>query len=129
MNGPIVEHYEGLEATAANIRRLIGEDRARLLSEAFGGRRLYVPRDPGEHHPISVAIGLHAAAQLAAAFHGVSIDIPMLPEKRSQIRRLRFIDRKTVAAIAREVHCTERWVYKVCGESDELPSAQGRLFD
>lgn len=124
---PVVERYEGLEASTANIRRLIGDDAAGRLSRAFGGRRLYVPRSPGEHHPISAAIGHAAAAKLAGAFHGVSIDIPMAPDKQARILQL---DGQgwTRAAIAREVGCTERWVYMTLEKKNLEPSAQGRLF-
>jgi len=122
---PEVERYEGLEATAGNLRRLLGDEGARLLAEAFGGRRLYVPRSPGPHHPITVAIGEDRAGRLAGAFHGVGIDVPMLPAKKAEIRRL---DRLgwTRSAIARELRVTERWVYKTLQESEAVP--QPSLF-
>jgi hypothetical protein len=123
-----VEQFEGLEATTANFRRLLGDEGARLLAEAFGGRRLYIPRAPGEHHPITVALGQHRADQLAGAFHGVGIDIPMLAEKRSEIVRLDSIG-MTRAGIAKELRCTERWVYKVLAEGPSSTPRQARLFD
>ncbi len=123
-----VEYFEGLEATAENFRRLLGPDGARKLAEAFGGRRLYVPRNPGEHHPITVALGQSAADRLAGAFHGVGIDIPMLAERKAEIRRLDALG-WTRAAIAKEVKVTERWVYKTLAEGPSSPSRQAGLFD
>jgi DNA-binding transcriptional regulator LsrR (DeoR family) len=118
---------EGMEATAANLMRLLGEDKARGLAEAFGGRRLYVPRQPGPHHPITVAIGQEAAERLAAAFHGVGIDVPVMPATRTEIRRL-DAEGLTRADIARRLKITERWVYKTLAEAPSSPPRQGRLF-
>jgi DNA-binding NarL/FixJ family response regulator len=124
----VVERYEGLEATAANLRRLLGEEGARRLVDAFGGRRLYVPKCPGAHHPITVAVGQDAADQLAAAFHGVAIDVPMLPETRTEIRRL-DAEGLTRAAIARKLGVTERWVYMALAAPDKSDSRTPDLFD
>jgi DNA-binding transcriptional regulator LsrR (DeoR family) len=121
------EQIEGMEATAANLVRLLGEDGARALAQAFGGRRLYVPRQPGAHHPITVAVGQQAAERLAAAFHGVGIDVPVMPATRTEIRRL-DAEGLTRADIARKLGITERWVYKTLAEAPSLPSRQGRLF-
>jgi DNA-binding NarL/FixJ family response regulator len=124
----VAEHYEGLEATAANLRRILGDEGARRLAAAFGGRRLYVPRAPGAHHPITVALGQGAADRLAGAFHGVGIDVPMLPEAKAEIRRLAAAG-ATRAAIARQLKITERWVYKTLAEPESRPSRQASFFD
>jgi hypothetical protein len=124
----VVERYEGLEATADNLRRLLGDDAARALSQACGGRRLYVPKSPGPNHPITVILGQDKADQLAGAFHGVGIDVPMMPETQAQIRKLDALG-WTRAAIAREVRVTERWVYKTLSRPENSETPQGRLFD
>jgi Mor family transcriptional regulator len=121
------EQYEGLEATGDNLRRILGDEGARKLAAAFGGRRLYVPRDPGEHHPISVALGREGAARLAGAFHGVGIDIPMLPATRAEVRALDAAG-CTRADIARRLRITERWVYKILSEDEPARPRQGALF-
>jgi Mor family transcriptional regulator len=121
------EQYEGLEATGANLRRILGEDGARKLAETFGGRRLYVPRSPGEHHPITVALGRSGADRLAGAFHGCGIDVPMLPAKKAMVRELDAAG-VTRADIARRLKITERWVYKILSEPETSPSRQGALF-
>ncbi|HUO23681.1 MAG TPA: helix-turn-helix domain-containing protein [Caulobacteraceae bacterium] len=121
------EYYEGLEATVSNLRRLLGNDAFHRLTEAFGGRRLYIRARPGPNHPITVAIGQEAAEQLAGAFHGVDIDVPMSPQRRAEILRL---DRagKTRAETARILKITERWVYKVLEEGEKTSSSQPDLF-
>jgi alkanesulfonate monooxygenase SsuD/methylene tetrahydromethanopterin reductase-like flavin-dependent oxidoreductase (luciferase family) len=124
----IVERYEGLEVTTDNLRRLLGEDAARALSAHFGGSRVYVPKSPGEHHPISVAIGQDAAAQLAGAFHGNTITIPIAPEKQAEIHRL-GAEGKTRREIAAEVRCTERWVYKTLETAKKSKPPPRGLFD
>lgn len=121
------EPIEGLEATTDNMRRILGDDGLDRLAEAFGGRRLYVPAAPGPHHPITVAIGADLARKLGEAFHGVDIDIPMLPRTRAEIRRLDALG-WTRTRIARELRITERWVYKVLSAEEDLTSRQGRLF-
>ena len=44
---------EGLGATTEELKELLGEEGARKLAQAFGGRRLYVPVSHGAHHPIT----------------------------------------------------------------------------
>lgn len=123
-----VEYYDGLEATIDNLARLIGEDGLRDLVAVFGGRELYIPRAPGEHHPISVAVGQARAEQLAGAFHGVKISVPMRPDTAREIRQL-AAEGLTRRAIAAKVRVTERWVYKVLEESDQQePARQPGLF-
>lgn len=103
---------------------LLGEDGARKLAEAFGGRRLSVPRQPGAAHPITVAIGPEGAAKLASTYHGHGIDVPMLHARRERISEL---DRAGLSRseIARKVRVTERRVYQVLAEErdgePELP--------
>ena len=124
----IVERYEGLEPTVANLRLILGVATARLLSDRLGGRRLYVPRDPGPNHPISAAIGHEAAMQLAAAFPSEKIDVPMAPAKQEEIRRMRA-NGMTVSTIAREAGCTERWVYRTLAAPEGPQTQAPGLFD
>lgn len=111
------------------LEAVIGDDAARRLAERFGGTRLYVPRSPGEHHPITVTIGPEAAKRLASEFGGAApIDIPMLSCLRQRIIEL---DGQGMARakIARAVGRTERRIYQVLEEAREAAnSPQGRLF-
>lgn len=122
------ERYEGLEPTADNLARILGPDGARSLSDALGGRRLYVPRHPGPHHVITVALGPDGAARLAAAFGSEEIDIPMMPQRASEIVRLAAAG-LTRRQIAVQLRCTARWVYKVLEEHQDLPAQQPSFFD
>jgi len=129
LNKPLPnDSFEGMEATGANFKRLLGEEGARALASAFGGHRLYIPKAPGAHHPITVALGHKRAQRLAAAFCGSGIDIPMLPRVKAEIRRLGALG-LTRAAIARELKVTERWVYKTLAEPASTAAPQPSLFD
>jgi len=97
------------------IRQLIGDELATRLSLAFGGRRLYVPRQPGPHHPIAVAIGLAAALVIAREFGSARLDIPVTAGKRARIKTL-LASKVSISEIARALHCTERHVYYVQAE-------------
>jgi Mor family transcriptional regulator len=91
-----------------------GEAAAKLVAE-FGGRRLYVPHNPGPQDPVASVIGADAASVLARTFGGDRLVVPANFERAH--RRERIISARarglTIAAIAREHHCTERYVYRV----------------
>jgi hypothetical protein len=110
----------------------LGPETARKLADVFGGRRLYVPKAMGEHHPIVQTIGPQAAAVLAEHFGGAAgIDVPMLAERRARILELDAAGWSR-ARIARDVGCTERRVYQVLEQArrvaDRPPPRQGSLF-
>jgi DNA-binding transcriptional regulator LsrR (DeoR family) len=107
---------------------VIGEEAARRLAEAFGGRRLYIPKAPGEQHPITVAIGAAAAKVLAAEFGGSApIDVPMLSTRRARIVELDGLGWSR-AKIAREVGVTERRVYSALASlRNQRPRSAGKL--
>jgi DNA-binding NarL/FixJ family response regulator len=127
LRAPDLDDADGLRATADNLKRLIGDDGARALADAFGGRRLYVPKSPGAHHPLTHVIGPESAAALASAFHGMTLDVPMLPATQTEIVRLDGLG-WTRRAIARELKVTERWVYKTLAKAPTSPPRQGRLI-
>jgi hypothetical protein len=52
------------------------EDAAAELCRAFPGKRLYIPMDIPERHPISELIGYDQAKKLASAYGGFSIELP-----------------------------------------------------
>lgn len=108
------------------IVELIGVEKAAALSLALGGRRIYVPRNPGPHHPLAAAIGEEAAQAVAAEFPSHRLDIPLTAGKRKMIVSLRNDQRLSIARIAQELRCTERHVYQVL--ADEKAQQPG-LFD
>ncbi|WP_027360854.1 hypothetical protein [Desulforegula conservatrix] len=109
------------------------EDLESIMDEAdfvaflghFGGRRLYVPKNMGADHPISLVIGLGAAKMLADYLQGESVDLPTLDRynrrfKRKKIRELRK-QGKSFDMIAWECECSRRFVVQICRDGkDEI---------
>jgi Mor family transcriptional regulator len=97
------------------IERSIGDDAADKLIEDFGGRRLYIPLMPSPGDRITASIGLCAALAMAREFGGDRLPIPL--SRDSARRRARIValraEGSTISQIAHELHCTERYVYKV----------------
>jgi len=93
----------------------IGGDAADKLIADFGGRRLYIPRAPARGDLITRSIGLLAALTMARVFGGDRILIPATcshARRRARIVTLRA-EHVSISRIARELRCTERYVYKV----------------
>ena len=94
----------------------IGADAAGRLSARFGGRRLYIPRDPGSNHEISLVIGVEAAKAIACDHAGRTVDIPRALGVRARILELSR-QNVQVSRIAEMLRCTERHVYYVRAEA------------
>ena len=97
------------------IVRSIGEDAADKLIADFGGRRLYVPIAPGPRDQIARSIGLRGAMAMAHTFGSDRILVPVTSNhlrRRARIVAMRA-DHISISHIARELRCTERYVYKV----------------
>ncbi|MFZ2063981.1 MAG: helix-turn-helix domain-containing protein [Candidatus Binatus sp.] len=93
----------------------IGGDAADKLIADLGGRRLYIPITPTSGSTIARSIGLLAALAMARAFGGDRLLIPVTSDHLR--RRVRIVEmragRVSISRIARELRCTERYVYKV----------------
>jgi hypothetical protein len=93
----------------------IGGDAADKLIADLGGRRLYIPIAPTSGSTIARSIGLLAALAMARAFGGDRLLIPVTSDHYR--RRVRIVamraDHVSISRIARELRCTERYVYKV----------------
>jgi Homeodomain-like domain len=109
------EHERPLLEQLADI---IGEAAAVLLSVRFGGRRLYIPKDPIATSDLVGVIGLKASLLLARRFGGVHLEMPLERGKRERIVQLSN-GGKTVREIAEAVGCTERHVKYVRAEYRE----------
>lgn len=96
------------------------------LIEAHGGTRLYIPATPQRDGPVTQAVGIEAAARLAAAMGGDTIKVPLARHWR--IRVLRERDGLSYAAIARAVGMTEGAVHRHL-QAARLTAAQPSLFD
>ena len=73
-------------------------------------------RTPGADHPVSVAIGVEAAARLGEYYHGVRIEFPVSATKRRLVLDLKAAGWQN-RRIAQRLMMTERWVRKVIAES------------
>jgi hypothetical protein len=112
------------------VAAVLGEEAATLMSRTFGGRRLYVPRTVGIHHPLTVCIGPVRAGQLCEFMGGHSVEPTLLPGKRARIVELGAA-KVQKAEIARRIGCTERHVYQVLAEARGEAAATGQpgFFD
>jgi Mor family transcriptional regulator len=93
----------------------IGQAAADKLIADFGGRRLYIPMTPVAGNVVTRSIGLDAAIVMARVFGGDRLLIPSSnnhARRRGQILSMRA-QRTSISRIARELRCTERYVYKV----------------
>lgn len=90
---------------------LIGADNYLCLAEAMGGAMFHVPRQPGADHPITVAIGADAAAEVAANFHGLKITLPVSEYRRRAIAAL-AAQGLSGDAIARQLRLPRSTVYR-----------------
>jgi hypothetical protein len=97
------------------IVRSIGADAADKLIADFGGRRLYIPIAPAPDDQIARSIGLLSALAMARVFGSDRLLIPVTTDHAR--RRVRILamraDNVSVSRIARQLRCTERYVYKV----------------
>jgi len=97
------------------IVRSIGDNAADKLIADFGGRRLYILMAPGPDDQVTKSIGLVAALAMARVFGGDRLVIPLGSDQER--RRARIIamraDHLSIPLIARQLRCTERYVYKV----------------
>ena len=97
------------------ISHSIGGDAADKLIADFGGRRLYIPIAPGPGDQIARSIGLLPALAMARVFGSDRLLIPVTSTHRR--RRARIVamraEHVSISHIARQLRCTERYVYKV----------------
>lgn len=108
------------------ISRSIGGDAADKLIADFGGRRLYIPIAPGPGDLITRSIGLLPALEMARMFGSDRLLIPVTSNHNR--RRVRIVamraDNVSISRIARQLRCSERYVYKVLAlQRDPEPAA------
>jgi Mor family transcriptional regulator len=109
--------WDDVERTSLydQIAHSIGCDAADKLIADFGGRRLYIPVAPAPGDLLSRSIGLLPALALARTFGGDRLMIPVTSthaRRRARIVSMRA-NNVSIARIAHELRCTERYVYKV----------------
>jgi len=93
----------------------IGEEAADKLVADFGGRRLYIPMTPAAGDVVTGSIGLEAALAMSRVFGGDRLLIPSSNNNRRRRAEILALRRNgtSISRIARELRCTERYVYKV----------------
>jgi len=104
--------------------RSIGDEKAEKLIADFGGRRLYIPMAPGPGDRVTRSIGLVAALAMARMFGGDRLMIPLgTDQERRRVRILAMrADHFSIPRIARQLHCTQRYVYKVLALERSAPT-------
>jgi len=97
-----------------NIARVIGAGATARLISTFGGGRVYIAKNPGPFDAVARVIGGEAAGMLAGIFGGERIWFPNDAGHLTR-RRISLLRRRgsSVSRIARELHLSERYVYKV----------------
>lgn len=114
------------EQLTESLRHLLGADALVALTEAFGGRRLYVPQDLGPEHPIVRAIGAAAAGKLARRYSLAFIRVPLARELRARHYRAQGLSN---GEIATKLGITETGVDKLFARMDRPPAkGSGQLF-
>jgi len=114
----------------------IGADAADKLIADFGGRRLYIPIAPAPGDLLARSIGLLSAFAMARVFGSDRLLIPVTTDharRRFRILAMRA-DGVSISRIARQLRCTERYVYRVLALTrppdapsyDCPPSLEGR---
>ena len=113
--GGVVE-MEELRLTIDMIATALGQRSACRFADYFGDKRVRIPKAPHGPSALTGALGANAARLLSEQFGGGAIDVPTSSQyRRVQIARLRR-EGMSPAAIARQVACTQRYVYDVLAE-------------
>lgn len=112
----VLRRLAAASSVVEELSAVLAPDVVERLLAALGGCSIYVPkRAIGEHHPIAQAVGAKDAALVCEFFGGTALDLPLPRDKSRRIVELA----QTIGhrgTIARQVGCTERWVYKVLAE-------------
>ena len=107
----------GMGSLRNELEELLGTGGIRMLAEARGGRRAYIPRRIPDGHWIERALGRERADLLAFRYGGCRIDVPRRPSpggRDASIRNLRASGR-SVSSIAAEAGISERHVRRILG--------------
>jgi hypothetical protein len=87
-----------------------------VLAE-FGGGKVYVPKDPKEHHVLCQIIGVDRVKIIAKDFGDATIDLPLkqfgaIAMRRQAVKRA-CLDGRTTTSIVKEFRCSSRTVHKI----------------
>lgn len=111
--------------------KLIGLADTMKLVEAYGGVRLYVPKEWMEDdHPLVKLLGRASAEKLQSVYGGeMHFDIPKAVTALRVVRDTQIRAKRTQASVrelALEYRLTERYIHMICGEVED--DRQAGLF-
>lgn len=112
--------------TLRSLTALIGEENMARLSMEMGALRVYIPANPGEHHPLAVVIGLDAARKIGQVYGNMAFDVPVQIGINARILELKAQKLSTVR-IAHQLRINRRTVQRVI--SAALEKEQLDLFN
>jgi len=95
--------------TLEAITMLVGADNAALISMELGGKRVYIPHDPGEHSVMAQVVGLDNAKKISDIYGGMRMVVPVVIGRKAEILKL-CAEGYSAAEIARKVRCSHRLV-------------------
>jgi hypothetical protein len=111
-----------MAGTFDNLVAVLGREAAEKLVAAYGGIRIYVPVRAAPEGAFAILIGHAAAEALSLHYGGERFDMPIAKRAprvpRGEICRLRR-NGMHVTAIARELGCTRRYVFRILAEQQE----------
>lgn len=97
--------------------QLIGHQHAIELLRAWGGRRLKVPADIGQDHPLAFTVGLESAQKLASHYGGTDVDLPaernFLIDLRNAAILVQFRAGRSISSLAEEFGVSRRQVNSI----------------
>jgi hypothetical protein len=105
---------------------LLGEDATLKLVEAYGGRRVDVPKEFPEKHILRDLLGDSGFALLFQYFGGSFIAVPMARRQRFEIYERRGLRPVEIAKLAA---CTEAAYYKYRGEKGKVAEQRSFAFE
>lgn len=115
----------GVSDLYAELAEIVGADGVRTLRDAFAGCQIYVPRNPGDSHPIRVALG-DKADLFCSYYHGTIVQFPLTTAKRQQVLDLSAAG-KSNAQIARALWISERYVRMILSQERKLAQNSRQL--
>lgn len=110
-----IPHNLSENPTESSLTALIGEDLFAKLSSILGGRRLYIPHNPGEQSPIAVAIGLDAAQKISHVYGGMQFEVALSSGRKAKVRQL-LAEGVSVYKITNTLGCSRFFVRTVKNE-------------
>ncbi|MEN5083701.1 Mor transcription activator family protein [Bosea sp. TWI1241] len=108
-----------------------GVEAAVALVREFGGTEIYIPADWREDHPLNI-VGEDLAKALCNLIGGATVVIPKeLMTSEARHRRARELAERgcKMSEIARALHLTERYVYKLLSAEPKSRRSKRRFVD